>query len=143
MVGGLLQLKEKGSQDIYLTGNPQITFFKIIYRRHTNFSIESILQTWENKVSGNQLSTRCIIGRKGDLISKMYIQDRIYNSSLTLSVDLKKNHGYDMINNVNIQIGSQIIDEHTNNWLETYAELTQKNEYGVFSDGLNTIFQKW
>ena len=143
MVGGLLQLKEKGSQDIYLTGNPQITFFKIIYRRHTNFSIESILQIWENKVSDNQLSTRCVIGRKGDLISKMYIQDRIYNSSHTIEngKNLQKNHGYDMINNVNIQIGSQIIDEHTNNWLETYAELTQKNEYGFLSDGGDAMCQ--
>ena len=138
MVGGLLQLKEKGAQDIYLTGNPQITFFKIVYRRHTNFSIESILQMWTNNPSSDQLSTRCIIGRKGDLISKMYIQDIIYKDN-KLPLLSNKNIGYDQINNVNIQIGSQIIDEHTNNWLETYAELTQKNEYGSRCSILNAI----
>ena len=47
MVGGLLQLVAKGAQDIYLTGNPQITFFKVVYRRHTNFAIQSIQQEFD------------------------------------------------------------------------------------------------
>ena len=46
MGGGLMQLVAYGAQDIYLTGNPQITFFKVVYRRHTNFSMESIQQTF-------------------------------------------------------------------------------------------------
>ena len=41
MGGGLMQLVAYGAQDIYLTGNPQITFFKVVYHRHTNFSMES------------------------------------------------------------------------------------------------------
>ena len=45
MGGGLMQLVAYGAQDVYLTGNPQITFFKVVYRRHTNFSMESIQQT--------------------------------------------------------------------------------------------------
>ena len=45
MGGGLMQLVAYGAQDIYLTGNPQITFFKVVYRRHTNFSMECIQQT--------------------------------------------------------------------------------------------------
>ena len=52
MGGGLMQLVAYGAQDIYLTGNPQITFFKVVYRRHTNFSMEAIEQTW-NGTSGN------------------------------------------------------------------------------------------
>jgi len=139
MVGGLLQLKEKGAQDIYLTGNPQITFFKIVYRRHTNFSMESIEQIWTNTPSSDQLSTRCVIGRKGDLISKIYIQDVIYADNIFSRSFKENNPGHDQINKVNIQIGSQIIDEHTNNWLETYSELTQKNECGCFSSTLNAI----
>ena len=43
MGGGLMQLVAYGAQDIYLTGNPQITFFKVVYRRHTNFSMEAII----------------------------------------------------------------------------------------------------
>ncbi len=50
MGGGLLQLVAYGAQDVYLTGNPQITFFKVVYRRHTNFALESIQQTF-NKLS--------------------------------------------------------------------------------------------
>ena len=50
MGGGLMQLVAYGAQDIYLTGNPQITFFKVVYRRHTNFSCESILQTLNGSV---------------------------------------------------------------------------------------------
>ena len=138
MVGGLLQLKEKGPQDIYLTGNPQITFFKIVYRRHTNFSIESIVQTWQTMPTSDALTTSCIIGRKGDLIHKMYIQEQI-SKNKSLNASLTKNYGYDHIEKVNIQIGSQIIDEHTNNWMETYAELTQKNEYGNFTTGMNAL----
>ena len=46
MGGGLMQLVAYGAQDVYLSGNPQITFFKVVYRRHTNFAVEPIPQTW-------------------------------------------------------------------------------------------------
>ena len=137
MVGGLLQLVAKGAQDIYLTGNPQITFFKIVYRRYTNFSIESILQTFKNEAVGGGI-TSCTIARKGDLIHKMYIQQNIpTNASLNGSL---VNYGYDYIKEVTLRIGSQVIDTHTNNWLETYAELTQPNEYGNFTSAHNALF---
>ena len=66
MGGGLMQLVAYGAQDIYLTGNPQITFFKVVYRRHTNFSMESIQQTFNGPslVNGRQTAT---ISRNGDL----------------------------------------------------------------------------
>ena len=53
MGGGLMQLVAYGAQDIYLTGNPQITFFKVVYRRHTNFSMEAIEQTWNGSDTTN------------------------------------------------------------------------------------------
>ena len=56
MGGGLMQLVAYGAQDIYLTGNPQITFFKVVYRRHTNFSMEAIEQTFSGTVAA---SIRC------------------------------------------------------------------------------------
>ena len=69
MGGGLLQLVAYGAQDVYLTGNPQITFFKTVYRRHTNFSLESIQQTFNGNVElGNRIT--CQISRNGDLIHK-------------------------------------------------------------------------
>ena len=76
MVGGLLQLKEKGAQDLYLTGQPQITFFKTVYRRYTNFSVEAIEQLFDVDINhGN--TCRATISRKGDLIHRIYLQQEI------------------------------------------------------------------
>ena len=63
MAGGLLQLVAYGAQDIYLTGNPQITFFKIVYRRHTNFSMECIQQTisGSSTISDTYITTGSVI----------------------------------------------------------------------------------
>ena len=73
MGGGLMQLVAYGAQDIYLTGNPQITFFKVVYRRHTNFSMEAIKQTWNGSAT---LNGQCsaTISRNGDLVHRMYIE---------------------------------------------------------------------
>ena len=73
MGGGLMQLVAYGAQDIYLSGNPQITFFKVVYRRHTNFSMESIQQTFNGDVGFDKKVT-CTISRNGDLVSKMYLE---------------------------------------------------------------------
>jgi hypothetical protein len=70
MGGGLMQLVAYGSQDIYLTGNPQITFFKVVYRRHTNFSIEPIQQTF-NGIANWGRSVTATISRNGDLLYRM------------------------------------------------------------------------
>ena len=69
MGGGLMQLVAYGAQDVYLTGNPQITFFKVVYRRHTNFSMEYIRQT----PNGGNSSQSITIGRNGDLIYDIYL----------------------------------------------------------------------
>ena len=86
MGGGLMQLVAYGAQDIYLTGNPQITFFKVVYRRHTNFSMESIQQTWDGFSAGTDGRCTTTISRNGDLVHKMYIEIVNSNaSSLTYS----------------------------------------------------------
>ena len=66
-----MQLVAYGAQDIYLTGNPQITFFKVVYRRHTNFSMEAIAQTFNGTQAASSKVT-ATIARNGDLIHKMY-----------------------------------------------------------------------
>ena len=73
MGGGLMQLVAYGAQDIYLTGNPQITFFKVVYRRHTNFACESIEQTFNGSVDFNKRVT-ATISRNGDLVKQMYLE---------------------------------------------------------------------
>ena len=71
MGGGLMQLVAYGAQDIYLTGNPQITFFKVVYRRHTNFSMEAIEQTFNGTPDfGKKVVST--VSRNGDLIHRVY-----------------------------------------------------------------------
>ena len=70
--GGLMQLVAYGAQDVYLSGNPQITFFKAVYKRHTNFSTEAISQTFSGSPDFGRRVT-CPITRNGDLITKMYL----------------------------------------------------------------------
>ena len=67
-----MQLVAYGAQDVYLTGNPQITFFKVVYRRHTNFSMELIQQTLQGSAGVSSIQT-CTVSRNGDLIYKMYL----------------------------------------------------------------------
>ena len=121
MGGGLMQLVAYGAQDIYLTGNPQITFFKVVYRRHTNFSMEAIEQTWSG-TSGGATAARCTstISRNGDLVHKMYLE-------LVGTFDAVQNPGTIGIDDVELEIGGQKIDKHTGQWMETWNQLTQPN----------------
>ena len=142
MVGGLLQLKEKGAQDLYLTGQPQITFFKSVYRRYTNFSIESIEQLFDNPAQSNR-TCNITIKRKGDLIHKIYLEQEIPTNvpyENTDTTENQVNYGYNFLKRVDLSIGNQLIDSHTSNWLETYTELTQPNEYGNFTSAHNALF---
>ena len=139
MGGGLMQLVAYGAQDIYLTGNPQITFFKVVYRRHTNFSMESIQQTWNG---GSSTNGRCTatISRNGDLVHKLYFQidttgatgtgESTNSASFVSSID---NPGCAWIDNVSVEIGGQTIDKHYGSWLETWAELTEVNPTGIIA----------
>ena len=122
MGGGLMQLVAYGAQDIYLTGNPQITFFKVVYRRHTNFSMESIEQTWNGSVAnGSRVSAT--VSRNGDLVMGMHLQI----GSGALSADTCANPGYAIIDEVELEIGGQKIDKHYGHWLEAWTELTVPN----------------
>ena len=119
MGGGLLQLVAYGAQDVYLTGNPQITFFKVVYRRHTNFAIEAIQQTFNGNPGYGQRVT-CQISRNGDLIHRMYLTVEMP------SIDKKlcPYFGLRLINYVEIEIGGQKIDKHYSHWLYIWNELS-------------------
>ena len=117
MGGGLLQLVAYGAQDVYLTGNPQITFFKVVYRRHTNFSIESIQQTFNGNPGANKRVT-CQISRNGDLVHKLYVVFTYPPSGGDLD-DARK-----CINKVEVEIGGQLIDRQYGDWMEIWNELT-------------------
>lgn len=115
-----------GAQDVYLTGTPQITFFKIIYRRHTNFALESIEQTFNGTVDFNRKVTTTI-SRNGDLIHKMYLQVEL--PTLTGGTQAwVENVGHSLIKEVEIEIGGQRIDRHYGQWLHIWSELTLSKE---------------
>jgi len=118
MGGGLLQLVAYGAQDVYLTGNPQITFFKSVYKRHTNFSIEAIEQTFNGTPDFNSRVT-CQISRNGDLINRVYLQLK-----LTGTINYCKYFGLRLLNYVELEIGGQRIDRHYAHWLYIWNELT-------------------
>ena len=126
MGGGLLQLVAYGAQDVYLTGNPQITFFKVVYRRHTNFAIEAIQQTF-NGNAGYGNTVTCQISRNGDLINRMYLQvDVPKKKNLTTpTTSTYQNYlGLRLIKSVVIEIGGQQIDKHYSDWLYIWNELS-------------------
>ena len=126
-----MQLVAYGAQDIYLTGNPQITFFKVVYRRHTNFSREAIQQTWSGNASANTGRCTAVISRNGDLVHRMYIE--VLGGS-----PVGDNPGANTITDVTLEIGGQKIDKHSGDWMEAWAELTEPNPTG----GVNTtLFQ--
>jgi hypothetical protein len=122
MGGGLLQLVAYGAQDVYLTGNPQITFFKVAYRRHTNFALEAIEQNF-NGTPGYSSRVTCQISRNGDLINRMYLQVSV--PTLAANTDYYYNYyGLRLINYVEIEIGGQKIDKHYSHWLYIWNELS-------------------
>jgi hypothetical protein len=124
MGGGLMQLVAYGAQDIYLTGNPQITFFKVVYRRHTNFAVESIEQTFNGQADFGKRVT-ATISRNGDLIQQMYLE--VVLPQLTQSTDQfvwTYGVGNALVKQAEIEIGGQLIDRHYGDWMNIWTELT-------------------
>lgn len=130
--GGLMQLVAYGAQDVYLTANPQVTFFKQLYRRHTNFAMESVEQTF-NGVANFGKRVTCTIARNGDLVSRIYLQATLpkvdLNDATVSSASGDQFRwlnwpGQNLIKSVWIEIGGQQIDKHYGDWLHIWNELT-------------------
>ena len=113
-----MQLVAYGAQDIYLTGNPQITFFKVVYRRHTNFSMETIEQTLNGATSGTASgNVTCTISRNGDLVYRSYVEVKTDSADDTFS-------GSDYIAECELEIGGQRVDRHYAEWNQVWEELS-------------------
>ena len=137
MGSGILQLSAYGKQNLFLTEKPQITFFKVIYKRHTNFALESIPQFFNIKPDfGNRVT--CTISKIGDLIGKIYLfinlppigkfidipnESGIGNSNIACCA-WTKNIGFQLIKQVELEIGGIIIDRHYSDWLNIYHDIT-------------------
>jgi len=125
--GALIILVAQGFENIYLCGDPQITFFKIVYRRHTNFAIEPIPQTFTSTPNfGKKYS--CFISKSADLAGQMFLvitlpQIRQFSDNLTQFAWVKR-VGFSMIKTIEVEINGMTIDFHYGEWLSIWAELT-------------------
>ena len=135
MGGGLMQLVAYGAQDVYLTGNPQITFWKVTYRRHTNFAMESIEQTFNGQADFGR-RVNCTISRNGDLAYRTYLQvtlpeinKSMGNSSEELYARWLDFPGHQLIEDVEVEIGGQRIEKQYGDWMHIWCQLTMdKNQ---------------
>jgi len=140
MGGGLMQLVAYGAQDVYLTGNPQITFWKVTYRRYTNFAIESIEQTFNGQADFGR-RVQCIISRNGDLAYRTYLQVTLpeINQLMGLGAFVLGQGsgvyarwldfpGEQLIAQVEVEIGGQRIDRQYGDWMHIWNQLTMTAE---------------
>ena len=130
MGGGLMQLVAYGAQDVYLTGNPQITFWKVTYRRHTNFAMESIEQTFNGQADFGR-RVQCTVSRNGDLAYRTYLQVTLPEIGQTSSGRYARwldCPGEQMISMVEVEIGGQRIDRQYGDWMHIWNQLTLTSE---------------
>jgi hypothetical protein len=123
-----MQLVSYGAQDIYISGNPQITFWKVLYKRHTNFAMESIEVTFNGQADFGRRVT-AVISRNADLMYRTYIQVTLPQVSLTASPNTRfrwLNYvGHRLIKQVEIEIGGSRIDRQYGDWMQIWTQLTQ------------------
>ena len=134
MGGGLMQLVSYGAQDIYISGNPQITFWKILYKRHTNFAVESIEVTFNGQADFNKRVT-AVINRNADLMYKTYVQvvlpqvdlrptsGTFANASTHQGFRWLNYIGHRLIKQVEVEIGGQRIDRQYGDWMQIWTQL--------------------
>ena len=138
MGGALMQLVAYGAQDVFLTGTPEITFWKVSYRRHTNFAMESIEQTFSGQADFGRRVT-CTISRNGDLCYRTYLQVTLPEINQNMKPTAGTNNdgvyarwldfiGEQLISQVEVEIGGQRIDRQYGDWMHIWNQLTLSAE---------------
>jgi hypothetical protein len=149
MGGALIQLVAYGIQDLYIVGDPQITFFKVVYRRHTNFSIESIIQHFSD-VSDFGKKITCNLSHSGDLINDVFVYVELppipkFINKLSKEIDQFKkfawvrNIGYALIKEMTIEINHKIIDRQFGEWLFIWNQLSGKHHKPGFDKMIGNV----
>ena len=129
MAGGLMQLVAYGAQDVFLTGTPEITFWKVSYRRHTNFAMESIEQTFSGQADFGRRVT-CTISRNGDLAYRTYLQVTLpeINQNMAEYARWLDFIGEQLVSQVEVEIGGQRIDRQYGDWMHIWNQVTLSAE---------------
>jgi hypothetical protein len=133
MAGALMQIVAYGAQDLFLTGTPEITYWKVSYRRYTNFAMESIEQTFQGQADfGRRVSA--VVSRNGDLAYRTYLQVTLPEIGQDLNTP---GHVYarwldyigeQMVAQVEVEIGGQRIDRQYGDWMHIWNQLTMSSE---------------
>ncbi len=130
MAGGILQLTYVGEQNIYLTCNPEITFFRTIYKRHTNFSLETCIEAFDSMANFGK-KARCIVPKKGDMLKNLTLNVRLpslNNNGSQFLYGWANTIGHVIVEYTELYIGGVLIDKQYGEWLEIWVELTQPAE---------------
>ena len=144
MGGGLLQLVAYGAQDAYITGNPHITFWKVLYKRHTNFAMEAFRVNFTGSPQYGQRVV-AVINRNADLMYKTYLEVTLPDTTaatggLTTDVlwtgDAQRRLGYALLKKLEVEIGGQIIDTHYGEWLYLWENLTSSYDNSCKLDAM-------
>jgi hypothetical protein len=136
MAGALMQLVAYGAQDVYLTADPTVTFWKAVYRRHTNFAMESMSQTLSGTANfGSKVV--CRISRNGDLLHRCYVKATLPSFSAASADDAYVNRvGFALLKSVELRVGGQQIDKHYSSWMHIWSELTHNVDMKALLDKL-------
>jgi len=144
MGGGLLQLVAYGAQDAYISGNPHITFWKVLYKRHTNFAMEAFRVNFTGKPQYGQRVV-AVINRNADLMYKTYLEVTLPDTTaatggLATDVlwtgDAQRRLGYALLKKLEVEIGGQIIDTHYGEWLYLWENLTSSYDNSCKLDAM-------
>ena len=134
MGGALMQLVAYGAQDVFLTGTPEITFWKVSYRRHTNFAMESIEQTFSGQADFGRRVT-CTISRNGDLAYRTYLQVTLPEINQSMAPAGEGVYarwmdfiGEQLVAQVEVEIGGQRIDRQYGDWMHIWNQVTLTSE---------------
>ena len=127
-----MQLVAYGAQDVYLTGKPEITFFKAVYKRHTNFAMETITQVFSG-TPGFGTRVTCPIARNGDLLTKMYLHVVLKGPATALTTIGQEwgwvpQVGHALIDTVELEVGGSKIDKQYGQWMNVWHHLTRSDE---------------
>ena len=140
MGGGLLQLVAYGAQDAYITGNPHITFWKVLYKRHTNFAIEAMRVNFTGAPAYGQRLV-AVVNRNADLVWKTYIEVALPDMTAPATDPVwtsgaQRRIGYLLLKQIEVEIGGQIIDRHYGEWLYLWENLTANYDTSVKLDSM-------
>jgi len=145
MGGGLLQLVAYGAQDAYITGNPHITFWKVLYKRHTNFAMEAFRVNFTGSPQYGQRVV-AVVNRNADLMYKTYLEVQLpdtqsvvfggANKPVQWTGAWERRLAYQLLKKIEVEIGGQIIDTHYGEWLFLWENLTSSFDNSVKLDSM-------